>query len=161
MKPIAVCAVLAGALLATPALADTPPKRAAGLWETATITNAGRSGARECVDARTDRLVRQATAGLTCRNDDFKRTADGWSAGAKCSSGGMSTDTLVTVTGDFETFARARAVTEMTGLSGDGGTRSFSTTIEARRIGDCEPGQTPGDIILPNGQIIHVEGAGR
>ncbi|RXF73259.1 DUF3617 domain-containing protein [Hansschlegelia zhihuaiae] len=158
LSPI-VLAVLGGLGLAGAAHAQQPPKRAPGLWETMTITNAGRSGAKECIDAATDRLVLQLTSVLTCRNTDFKRTADGFQAGAVCSSGGLSVDNRITVTGDFETWARAEALTTMSGLgvSADGGgARTFSTAIETRRIGDCEPGQIPGDLILPNGKTVHV-----
>lgn len=148
--------VLAGAL-AAPAFAQSVPKRTPGLWETTTVTNAGRTSAKECIDASTDRLVLQLTSVLTCRNTDFKRTADGFQAGAKCSSGGMTVDNRITVTGDFDQWARAEALTTMT--SADGGAdinRTFSTAIEARRLGDCEPGQIPGDLILPNGKTVHV-----
>lgn len=143
--------------IAGPAAAQSVPKRAPGLWETLTITNAGRTGAKECIDASTDRLVLQLTAVLTCRNTDFKRTADGFQAGAKCSSGGMTVDNRITVTGDFETYARAEAVTNMTSADGEAGlNRTFSTAIETRRLGDCEPDQIPGDLILPNGTKVHV-----
>jgi hypothetical protein len=155
---VPVLALIGGLGFAGGAQAQQPPKRAPGLWETTTITNAGRTGAKECIDAATDRLVLQLTSVLTCRNTDFKRTADGFQAGAVCSSGGLSVDNRITVTGDFETWARAEALTTMSGLgvSADGGARTFSTAIETRRLGDCEPGQIPGDLILPNGKTVHV-----
>ena len=155
-RRIALAAVL---LAAAPGLASADissvPKRAPGLWDTITITDAGRTGAKECIDASTDRLVLQLTSVLTCKNTDFRRTADGYAAGAVCSSGGLSVDNKVTVTGDFETYARAEALTTM--RSDDAGlNRTFSTAIETRRLGDCEPGQIPGDLILPNGKVLHV-----
>lgn len=160
MKPIALAAGLAVGLLGLPAergLAQSPPKRAPGLWETMTVTNAGRSGAKECIDAATDRLVLQLTSVLTCKNTDFKQQADGYVAGAVCSSGGLSVDNRVTVTGDFETWARAEALTTMSSKEGDPAlNRTFSTAIEARRLGECEPGQVPGDLILPSGKTVHV-----
>ncbi|MFC3694776.1 DUF3617 domain-containing protein [Chenggangzhangella methanolivorans] len=154
-------ALAAALLMAAPGLASADissvPKRAPGLWETMTITDAGRTGAKECIDAATDRLVLQLTSVLTCKNNDFKRTADGYAAGAVCSSGGLSVDNKVTVTGDFETYARAQALTTMRSDGGDAGlNRTFSTAIETRRLGDCEPGQIPGDLILPNGKTVHV-----
>jgi len=155
MKPTAAFAVLVLVGSAGAAVAASPPKRAPGLWETTTITNAGKSGARECIDAATDRLVRQAMTGQTCRNDDFRETPEGYVAGAICKSGGMTVDNKIVVTGDFETWARAEATSTLTGLEG-GGERRFSTAIEARRLGECEPGQTPGDVVLPNGTTIHV-----
>lgn len=154
-------ALAAALLMAAPAVAvadiSSVPKRAPGLWETMTITDTGRTGAKECIDAATDRLVLQLTSVLTCKNTDFKRTADGYAAGAVCSSGGLSIDNKVTVTGDFETYARAEARTTMRSDDGDAGlNRSFSTAIETRRLGDCEAGQIPGDLVLPNGKTVHV-----
>ena len=158
MRPIARNAALALSLAAaTPAGAQQVPTRTPGLWETTTITNAGRTTAKECVDAETDRLVLQLTSVLTCRNTDFKRTADGYQAGARCTAGGMTVDNRITVTGDFDTWARAEALTNMVSTDADRGVnRSFSTAIEVRRIGDCEEGQIPGDLILPGGKTVHV-----
>lgn len=160
MKPIVLIAALAAGLLGLliePSFAQSPPKRAPGLWETNTITNAGRSGAKECIDAGTDRLVLQLTSVLTCKNTDFKRQGDGYVAGAVCSSGGLSVDNRVTVRGDFETWARAEALTTMTSKAGEAAlNRTFSTAVETRRLGECEPGQIPGDLILPNGKTVHV-----
>ena len=161
MKRISACAAasiltLTG-VLSAPAFAQSVPTRTPGLWESTTITNAGRTSARECIDASTDRLILQLTSVLTCRNTDFKRTADGFQAGARCSSGDMTVDNKITVTGDFEQWARAEALTTMTSAeSGSGVNRTFSTAIEARRLGDCEAGQIPGDLILPSGKTVHV-----
>ena len=154
MTPTAAFALLAVLASTAAAGAASPPKRAPGLWETTTITNAGRSGARECIDAATDRLVRQAMAGQSCRNDDFRDTPEGYVAGAICKAGGMMVDNKIVVTGDFATWARAEATSTLSGL--DGGGRRFSTTIDARRLGDCAPAQKPGDVILPNGTVINV-----
>jgi hypothetical protein len=164
-KTIGVGAALSAALglglAAGPAAAGSPPKRADGLWEITTSTNAGKSSARECIDRSTDRLVKQALTGQTCRNDDFKQTPEGYAAGAICRTGGMTVDGRVVVTGDFETWARAEATTVMTGLAGEAGPRTFRTTIDVRRLGDCEPGQVPGDVVLPNGKTIHVAPGGK
>lgn len=157
-RPIALAAALlmAGAGSASADI-NSVPKRAPGLWETMTITDAGRTGAKECIDAATDRLVLQLTSVLTCRNTDFRQTAEGYVAGAVCSSGGLSVDNKVTVTGDFESYARAEALTTMRSEGGDSAlNRTFSTAIETRRLGDCEPGQIPGDLILPSGKTVHV-----
>lgn len=159
-KALALAATLA--TLAGPALAQSVPTRTPGLWETTTVTNAGRTTAKECIDAATDRLVLQLTAVLTCRNTDFKRTADGYQAGARCSAGGMTVDNKITVTGDFDQWARAEALTTMTDVGGDSGlNRTFSTAIEARRLGECQEGQIPGDLILPSGKTVHVNPARR
>lgn len=151
-----ICGVLLGSAAAGGVSAATPPKRAPGLWETATITNAGRTVARECIDERTDRLVRQITSGVTCRNDDFTVRDEGYVAGAICRTGGMSVDNKIVVSGDFQSFATAQATTVMSGLAGEAGPRTFRTTIEARRLGDCTAGQRPGDVILPNGTVVNV-----
>jgi hypothetical protein len=161
---IAATASCAAVITASvPAVAQSRvPTRAPGLWESATITNSGRTTVKECIDAPTDRLVLQLSAVLTCKNTDFRRTDDGYAAGARCSAGGMTVDNKITVTGDFESYARAEALTTMT--SADAGSalnRTFSTAIETRRIGECEEGQIPGDIILPSGKTVHVNPANK
>lgn len=156
MKRTALIFAMGVATLAAPAFAQSVPTRTPGLWETTTITNAGRTMAKECIDASTDRLVLQLTSVLTCRNTDFRRTADGYFAGAKCAAGGMTVDNKITVTGDFDQWARAEALTTMSSAGEGGINRSFSTAIEARRLGECEEGQIPGDLILPNGKTVHV-----
>ncbi|WP_020181274.1 DUF3617 family protein [Methylopila sp. M107] len=148
-------AVLSGAGVAL--AYERVPTRTPGLWESATITNAGRTTVKECVDERTDRLVLQLVAVLTCKNTDFKRTEDGYAAGARCSAGGMTVDNKITVTGDFDQWARAEALTTMTSTDDQSAlNRTFSTAIETRRLGDCAEGQIPGDIVLPGGKTVHV-----
>ncbi len=164
MRPLILplAASLLGCALAPALAAERVPTRTPGLWESSTITNAGRTTVKECVDAQTDRLVLQLTAVLTCKNTDFRRTADGFFAGAKCSAGGMTVDNQITVTGDFESWARAEAITNMVSADGDAGVnRTFSTAIETRRIGECDEGQIPGDIVLPGGKTIHVNPSAR
>ena len=71
-------------------------------------------------------------------------------------------DRQITVTGDFDSWARAEAITNMASADGDAGVnRSFSTAIETRRLGECDAGQIPGDVILPGGKTIHVNPSAR
>ncbi len=154
--PIVIAAAgLLACLCAGGAGARSAPTRAPGLWEITTRTGAGSTTGRECVDARTDRLQRQAVAAQSCTDADFKETPEGYVSAAGCKMEGISAQSRVVITGDFETWARAEVSTTLQGSEN----RSFRTTIETRRIGDCEPGQSPGDLILPNGKVIHVGGA--
>nr|WP_165455474.1 DUF3617 family protein [Hansschlegelia quercus] len=121
-----------------------------------TSTNTGSTKGRECIDEATDRLVYQASTALTCRKLNFQRSADGYLASGNCNSGGMAIEESIAVTGDFTNFAKAETNVSMSGLPGEAAPRTFRTTIENRRLGDCAPGQQPGDVILPNGEVFHV-----
>ena len=41
-------------------------------------------------------------------------------------------------------------------MPGQSGAVERKLLVEAGRLGECEPGQKPGDIILPNGQVIQM-----
>jgi hypothetical protein len=150
------CALSLVVIAAGAARADTVPKRVPGLWETVTSTNTGSTKGRECIDEATDRLVYQASTALTCRKLNFQRSSDGYLASGSCNSGGMAIEESIAVSGDFANFAKAETNVSMSGLPGETAPRTFRTTIENRRLGDCEPGQQPGDVILPNGDVFHV-----
>lgn len=153
------CALSLLVLAGGAAHADTVPKRLPGLWETITSTNTGSTKGMECIDEATDRMVYQASTALTCRKLNFERSGDAYVANGSCNSGGMSIQETLTVTGDFANFARAETNISMAGLPGEAAPRTFRTTIDNRRLGDCQPGQVPGDMIMPNGEVLHVSPA--
>ena len=44
-------------------------------------------------------------------------------------------------------------------MPGQAGRVERKIVVEARRLGDCEAGQKPGDIIMPDGKVIPMPGA--
>lgn len=157
MKPTAVAMLAAMIAAATPVLADDLPTRRPGLWETTTITKKGRVSARQCVDRTSDRFAYSAMRSQNCTDNRLRDVGDGsYLAEATCKRETFTAQGRVSITGDFQTSARAESTTTMTGLPGEASPMVVTTTVETRYLGDCGPGQSPGDMIMPNGQIVHV-----
>ena len=161
-RPIAVLA-LAGAL-ATPAaaLAEELPTRAPGLWESVSSTEEGVTTARQCIDETTDRKARDITAGAaSCSKNAVTRTADGYATETLCKVGPLTAEGRGLISGDFTTTVRIETTTTLTGLPEGAGPSVRKTVIENRRLGDCGPGQKPGDIILEDGSVAPTPGTPR
>jgi hypothetical protein len=157
MKPVFPAAVLL-ALLAGPALGeDALPTRKAGLWESKSTSQDGTSTAKQCIDDDTDRQAQdKALTGKACSKNVVTRTADGYTTETTCSIGQVTAEGKGVVTGDFATVVRTETTTTLKGIPGVDNPTPRKTVIEARRIGDCEPGQKPGDVIMPDGKVFHM-----
>ena len=150
-----VAAALALATLAANA-ADLP-RRKSGLWEIATANQQGQPfAAQMCVDQRTDDLTRQlAGVGVTCSKQNVRReSATRYVIDSVCQFGESTATSRAVFTGSFESKydvdITAKYVPPMMGIS------EGRSTINARWISACKPGQRPGDIILPNGMTMNV-----
>jgi hypothetical protein len=150
-----VAAALALATLAANA-ADLP-RRKSGLWEIATANQQGQPfAAQMCVDQKTDDLTRQlAGVGVTCSKQNVRReSATRYVIDSVCQFGESTATSRAVFTGSFESKydvdITAKYVPPMMGIS------EGRSTINARWISACKPGQRPGDIILPNGMTMNV-----
>ena len=150
-----VAAALALATLAANA-ADLP-RRKSGLWEIATANQQGQPfAAQMCVDQKTDDLTRQlAGVGVTCSKQNVRReSATRYVIDSVCQFGESTATSRAVFTGSFESKydvdITAKYVPPMMGMS------EGRSTINARWISACKPGQRPGDIILPNGMTMNV-----
>jgi hypothetical protein len=150
-----VAAALALAALAADA-ADLP-RRKSGLWEIATANQQGQPfAAQMCVDQKTDDLTRQlAGVGVTCSKQNVRReSATRYVIDSVCQFGESTATSRAVFTGSFESKydvdITAKYVPPMMGIS------EGRSTINARWISACKPGQRPGDIILPNGMTMNV-----
>lgn len=150
--------VLAG-LACAPAVADELPERAAGLWEQTSTGPDGRITVRQCVGPGTDAAAMAAMGMQNCSKKTVTRTADGYATEAECQLGAVVASARGTVTGDFATFVRTETESTVTGVPGQSAATPRKTVIEARRLGDCEAGQSPGDVVLPDGKVIRTPGA--
>ncbi len=153
-----LAAALAALAVAGPAAADELPTRKAGLWESKTMGKDGETVARQCVDASTDKLA-QAAAPDACDKTIVTKTAEGYTVATNCKVGDVTAKGGGVITGDFETTVRMETSTTMTGIPGLKEPLTLKTVIENRRLGDCEPGQKPGDIILSDGKVVRTPGA--
>ena len=140
------------------------PLRKAGLWEMKLV----RTGSpfpemtmQHCTDATTDRDMSTASSPLAkeiCSKHDIQQTATGYAIDSVCSVASVSVTSHSDVTGDFNS-----AYTVKTASHSEGGPaglpRDATTTIEAKWLGECKPGQKPGDIVMPGGFKLNVKDA--
>lgn len=157
-----ILAVL-GCIAASPmAQADELPARKPGLWESKTSGMAGVPAmtVKQCIDAKTDQLAQAAvTPGATCSKREIKKTSAGYAIETSCTVGGIQADGKGLISGDFVSAVKVDMTTTMTGVPGQTGAVTSKVAIESTRAGDCAAGQSPGDIIMPNGQIVKTPGS--
>lgn len=147
------------------ALADEPPARKSGLWESSITISGGipSQTAKECVDQATDAETMKMAAdsskamGGTCSKNSFKRTATGFETESVCTIGGATLSSKGVFTGDFTSSYSGEIVTTSNPpLFGNGGSK---TTITAKHVGPCGPDMKPGDVITGMGMKTNVKDA--
>lgn len=155
--------VLALAACVTSAAAQDFPTRRAGLWEV-TITHDGRKTPpqtmQQCTDAETDKLMNAFGGAISadmCSKQEVKKVGPTLVISATCQIGPMKSTSQSVVTGDFTSNYTVKVTSKLEGVpaiaqQAAGGT----TTIQARWVGACKPGQRPGDIVMANGQTMNI-----
>lgn len=170
MRKIALLAPFA--LLATPVLGagfDLPP-RAPGQWEMS-ITNEGATAEpqviRMCLDAETDKELNNKFGGMAsslCSKQEQRKEGESLVLDSECRIGDMRSESHTVVSGDFNSAYTMKTDVKMSGNNMTQGLRNaapsgptaMSTTIEAKRTGDCDPKFKPGDIDLGQGRTMNV-----
>jgi uncharacterized protein DUF3617 len=140
------------------------PIRKPGLWEMRLLrtgTPFPEMTMQHCTDETTDRQMSTASSPLAkeiCSKQDIQQTATGYVSDSVCNVAGVSMTSHSDVTGDFNS-----AYTVKTTTHGEGGpagqAREATTVIEAKWLGDCKPGQKPGDIVMPGGFKLNIKDA--
>jgi hypothetical protein len=154
----AAFALTLSTLVACPAFADTLPARKPGLWETS-MSAMPSMKVKQCIDEKTDKLAESAAApGATCTKREIRKVATGYEIESSCTISGINADTTGLISGDFETFIKIDLTTTIKGIPGMPAGTAQKSTIENRRIGNCEAGQKPGDMIMPDGRVIKTPG---
>ena len=145
-------------LAVIPTYAAELPKRKSGSWEISTSQAGGPPGpvAQMCIDATTDDFARQLAAGaLECSKQDLRREGDRYVSDSVCKIGESVATSRIVISGDFETAYRAdieaKYAPPLMGMS------EGRTTVSARWLGPCKPGQRAGDVTMPNGTVINVQ----
>ena len=145
-------------LAVVPAYAAELPKRKSGSWEISTSQAGGPPGpvAQMCIDATTDDFARQLAAGaLECSKQDLRREGGRYISDSVCKIGESVATSRIVISGDFETAYQAdieaKYAPPLMGMS------EGRTTVSARWLGPCKPGQRPGDVTMPNGTVINVQ----
>ena len=144
------------------------PARQAGLWETA-VREEGSEDVQAlqiCIDGVTD-------ARLSLRGSDFSGDGcgpktisrvdeDSWKVMTTCHAVGGGMDAYSgTFTGDFSTSYDMTLRVQTTGATLPQMNRTVNYVIESKRIGDCRPGQAPGDVTNDGVTINLFEMEGR
>lgn len=150
--------------LSSAALAEDLPIRKAGLWEMKVVKAGGsvpEMTMQHCTDPTTDKEMSNAASPLAkqvCTKQDIKKTATGFVSDSVCSVAGVSMTTHAEIVGDFNSGYTVTSTTHSDkGVTGK--PLDATTRIEAKWMGDCKPGQKPGDIVMPGGLKFNVKDA--
>lgn len=148
--------------VATLAAAETMPARKAGLWESTTTSADGNVTARQCIDAKTDQFA-QGTfgAGQNCSKNTMTKTSAGYEGASDCKIGTIQASAKSIITGDFDSKIHMVVDTTLAGMPGAKAPVQRQMVIDATYIGPCEAGQSPGDIILPDGKVVKMPAPAR
>jgi hypothetical protein len=140
------------------------PVRKSGLWEMK-LVRAGsplpEMAMQHCTDETTDKDMATASSPVSkevCSKRDLAQTGTGYVSDSVCTVSGVSVTTHSEITGDFNSAYTVKTTSHSdrpaAGLPGD-----VVTTIEAKWLGPCKPGQKPGDIVMPGGFKLNVKDA--
>lgn len=151
--PLALAAALMWCTGSAAAATGKAPARKPGLWELKTVTSAAGGQAatmQQCIDEKTDDLAQQRAEGLSpnaCSKNEVVVKGSEVLVESVCLVEGSTATTRGRFSGRFDSAYRGELDTVyQPPLMGMAKTR---TTIEARWLGPCKPGQKPGDVIMP------------
>jgi hypothetical protein len=160
------CLIIAAAMLtAAPVFALDMPTRKAGLWELKMAfegRNLPAQVIRQCVDASTDKLMNANFGGSAleaCSKKDIKNSGGTITVDSVCKFGEVTSTSHAVVTGSFDSAYTVNVTTTRQGgpaMPGAAPGAASHMTIESKRVGDCEAGQKPGDIIMGNGIKMNI-----
>jgi Protein of unknown function (DUF3617) len=143
------------ALLTAGAVADELPLRKPGLWEMKIVKVGSQLPAlttQQCTDPTVDKDMVNTVSPIAkqiCSKQNLQKTATGYVNDSVCTISGATITSHTEVTGDFD--SAYVVTTEAKSDKGPEQLRNTTTRIEAKWLGDCKPGQKPGDIVMPGG----------
>ena len=134
------------------AASETPPRRKSGLWEIkTTVSNTPRSfSAQTCIDQNSDDLWTEAAKPddqMTCSKNTIHKEGSNWVSESVCQVESSTATTRAVFTGSFDSSYRVES--KSTYAPPFMGIKEGTTVMDAKWLGPCKPGQTPGDIIVP------------
>ena len=147
-----IYAALLGLFIAS-AWAESPkdmPKRKSGLWELSMKINAAPMRMQQCVDEKSDDLMRQQgekQSKAKCSKNTFTKVGNRVTSESVCQLGETTVTTKAVFTGDFSTAYRGEI--HSTFNPPMHGMKESHQTLEAKWLGPCKPGQKPGDVMMP------------
>jgi hypothetical protein len=160
LRPSIAAALIAGTCTA---FATELPPRKPGLWElTTTHENAAMppQTMQHCTDSASDRTLLAmgtALASSFCSRQEIRQEGNAYVIEAVCKMGPLSVSSTSIISGDFNSAYTIKMTPKIEGippqlaaLAGGG------STTTARWVGACKDGQTPGDIVMPDGRTMNI-----
>jgi hypothetical protein len=152
---------LLGMALAFSALAAEPPVLKSGLWE---VTRSGsqqperKSLTTMCLDESVQAQMREFGMGAAkelCSQSDRSFEGNKMTMTATCKLGQttMKTSSVMTFFGNASYHMDGTATYDPP----MGTMKDMKTTVDAKWVGACRPGQQPGDITLETGQTVNIK----
>ncbi|MET0272254.1 MAG: DUF3617 family protein [Phenylobacterium sp.] len=129
-------------------VAAAQPMPKAGLWEL-TVTAAALPEATKmqvCVGEPTpgSNPFTPPQPNQTCAKNNVVRTAGGYAIDMECASSGMTMAIKGDVTGDFSSAYRVDMTTTLSGANVPAGQPPIKSAVDAKYVGACPAGMTPG-----------------
>lgn len=157
MKITTICCCL---LVSLSAFAEEFPKRKPGLWQIQTAIEGlpVKQTMKHCIDAASDAKMAQMgqglQAGADCTRNETRKEGDNFVAESECTSGGIKMISKTIFSGDFSSQYSGNTIIKyepaMMGMP------EQKMSLTAKWTGPCEPGQEPGDIIMPDGTKMNI-----
>jgi hypothetical protein len=146
------------------AQADAFPARKAGLWEMRSSGGplGGSQRMQQCIDARTDDMLREQSAGRgqDCDKPKVSRKGTEYETEVVCRREGVTTTMRgrYTMQGDsaYSGTMRMRFDPALNGMS------EMNMAMEGRWMGRCRAGMKPGDVVMdgvPRTNLLNRDGA--
>ena len=159
MRNVTIIAVLFSASLATAAASFDVPKRKSGLWEIK-VTHGEGPGApqtiQKCIDENTDDFIgnNRRDINRSCSKAILRKEGDKIVAESVCKVDKSTVTSREVVTGRFNSAYRIDI--KSTYEPPFDGIKESTTTMDAKWLGACKPGQKAGDIFEPGLPTINV-----
>ena len=152
---------LCGLALACSALAAEPPVLKSGMWEVA------RSGSQQperknlttmCLDESVQAQMREFGMGAAkemCTQNDRSMVGNKMTMTATCKLGPttMKSSSVMTFNGNTSYHMDGSATYDPPMMN----MTESKTSVDAKWVGPCKPGQQAGDVTLENGQTINIK----
>ena len=160
IAPVIATTLLLFLAAATRADGTNFPKRKPGLWELTVAQPTGTRpprSSRFCLDAATDALLMKYSTGMSakeCSRHDALVQGSRAVVHSTCTTMGheATTETIITYQGDTAVHMEIHAHYAPPLF----GKTDSTVQQDARWLSACEPGMSPGDILLPNGMKMNI-----
>jgi hypothetical protein len=138
------------------------PQRKAGLWEQTLQTEQSPTPivTQLCFDAASDRrmpvLPRKPRRAGACTSFSESKSGDGYVVDSVCGFGGVKITNHAVLSGDFSSKYTVATTINVEGAPDAARNGQHKTTLTAVYKGECPPEIQPGQVKLPNGDVVEM-----